>query len=246
MISAGNRYQALYEAGMKLAKDIMRDDTVDHMEAVVAAIQKINVEQCDPPKGLWDVREIASRCCKEAARDLGHERSVVRSVLDRLAPHFNIFEQVEGRHWSGRRLRIDAIVKPKDDSEWMTKSPSLGIEFKNFRGFSSSFDMKDYTRWWAQCHDYAETDFDGHGFIYVFSYNGFSHYRGRTKNDSAAAFAERFWGRIGVGEIEPGFDGFPRRPSLVFRINGTNKIWSEVRGVRDGRRMSMERKFGSR
>jgi hypothetical protein len=246
VVTEGNRYLFLYRAGMRLAKDIMRDDTLNHMEVLVAKIQEVNLEQCAPPKEVWDVREIAARCCKETAKDLGNERSVVRSALDRLSHNFHIFEQVEGRHWSGKRMRIDAIIKPKDDSEWMTKSPSLGLEFKNFRGFASSFDMKDYTRWWVQCHDYAETDFDGHGLIYVFSYNGFSHYRSRTKSESAAAFAERFWGRLGVGELEPGFDGFQRRPSLTLRINGTNKIWTEDRGVRDGRRMSMERKFGSR
>lgn len=177
---------------------------------------------------------------------IGDEKAISSEVLHRLSKHFWIQEQVPGRHWSGRRMIIDAIVKPLDDSEWKTKSPSLGIEFKNFRGFSHSFDMKDYTRWWAQCHDYAETDFDGHGYIFVFSYNGFSHYRERLSNHTSAALAIRFWGQLGVGELEPGVDGWPKEESLIFRLQD-HKIWSEAVGVCGGARSwSMKRKFGSR
>jgi len=224
----------------------MQDDSLDAFSFVLSRLRELNAERCSPPKNDGDLFDLAYRCCKAAAKAAGDERDVKASVLARLEPHFHVFEEVTGTHWSGRRLRIDAIIKPKDDSEWKTKAPSIGLEFKNFRSFSPSIDMKDYTKWWSQCHDYAETHFDGHGYVYVFSYNGFSHYRGRSSNGSAAAFAERFWGRLGVGELQPTFDGYPRRPSLVLRINSTNKIWSEVAGVKDGRRMSMERKFGSR
>jgi hypothetical protein len=245
-VGEGSRYKVLFSAGVSLASDLLEEDTANPYPLVLERLTSINETQCSPPKSTIEISNLAYQCIKAASKFLGDERDLKRGVLDRLLVHFDVFEEVYGTHWSGRRIRIDAIIKPKDDSLWKTKSPSIGLEFKNFRGFNPSIDMKDYTKWWSQCHDYAETNFDGHGYVYVFSYNGFSHYRGRSSNSTVAAFSERFWGRLGVGEIAPGFAGFPRRPCLTMRINGTNKIWNEIEGVRDGRRMSMERKFGSR
>ena len=237
-VSTGDRSTAMYAEGLRVAKQLMQDDSQNVLEGVLEAIKAFNETHCAPPKGRGDVYDLAYRCMKDAAKDRGDESSIKASVLERLSRDFVIHEEVWGTHWSGRRLRIDAIITPKDDSEWKTKSPKFGIEFKNFRGFRPSLDMKDYTKWWAQCHDYAETDFDDHGYVLVFSYNGFSHYAHRCGSETSAAFAVRFWGRLGVGEIQPG--------DLTFVINGTNKIWSHRRGVIDGRRISTSRKFGSR
>jgi hypothetical protein len=245
-IKEGSRYQALYEEGKRVAVDIIRDDSVDAFVEVMAALTRFNEQHCSPPKLVGDIYELAHRCIKEASKSLGDERAISKAVLGRLSKHFEIYEQVRGTHWSGRRIIIDAIVKPRDDSEWKTKSPSLGIEFKNFRGFRRSFDMKDYTRWWAQCHDYAETDFDGHGYVFVFSYNGFSHYRTRLKDSTSAALAVRFWGQLGVGELEPTRDTYRNRDNLVFTLQ-SHKIWSELNGPCGGaKHWSMNRKFGSR
>ena len=237
-VSEGYRYLAVYAEGVRLAGELMENDCHDVLEPLLQGIRKFNEERCSPPKAIGEIYDIAYRCIKEAAKKKGDESDVKRKVLDRLSSSFHIFEEAWGTHWSDKRVRIDAIVTPKDDSQWKTKSPRFGIEFKNFRGFDASFSIKDYTKWWSQCHDYAETKFDDHGYVPVFAYNGFCHYRQRINNPTAAAFAVRFWGRLGVGELRP--DG------LVFVMNGGNKVWSEQEGVIDGRRISMERKFGSR
>lgn len=247
MITEGSRYNALYAEGLRIAREALQSDATSGavVDAIVDLLDEMNQRQCNPPKHRGELYEVAYRCCKEAAKELGQEKDISERVLDRLSKHFRIEEQVQGMHWSGRRLRIDAIVTPLDDSGWKTKSPSLGIEFKNFRGFNPSFDIKDYTKWWSQCHDYAETDFDGHGYVFVFSYNGFSHYRQRGK-DSLAAFAIRFWGRLGVGELSLARDGFPSREGLMFSMSDS-KVWSEITGPRDGaKNWNMKRKFGSR
>lgn len=238
LITEGGRNTALYNEGRRIAAAAMEDDSLDVLEALLDGLKRFNEEHCTPPKHRHEIYDLAYRCMRDAAKAKGDESDLKRSVIARLASHFDVFEEVWGTHWSGKRVRIDAIITPKDDSEWKTKSPRIGVEFKNFRKFSPSFDMKDYTRWWAQCHDYAETKFDDHGYVYVFSYNGFSHYAQRAGRETSAAFAVRFWGRLGVGEIRP--------DDLMFVINGTNKIWSERRGVVDGSRISMERRFGSR
>lgn len=234
----GSRSESLFQEGVAYAEELMENDCVSLLESLLEWLVRFNDENCDPPKGRGEIYQIAYKCMATAARRKGDEGDVKRRVLGSLSRHFVVHEEVWGQHWSGKRMRIDAILIPKDDSLWKTKSPRLGVEFKNFRSFDPSFSIKDYTKWWAQCHDYAETSFDGHGYVPVFSYNGFTHYRQRIGNDSTAAFAIRFWGRLGVGELQP--------DDLTFVMNGTNKIWSMSRGVIDGSRISMERKFGSR
>lgn len=237
-VQPGSRNTALFNEGVFVATKLFEDDASDVLGGVLEHLRRFNDENCDPPKDRVEIYDIAYRSMKEASKRKGAESDVKRSVLLRLSSHFHVYEEVWGTHWSGKRVRIDAIITPIDDSDWKTKSPRLGIEFKNFRAFSGCFDLKNYSKWWGQCHDYAETNFDGHGYVPVFSYNGFSHYESRLKNPTASAFAVRFWGRLGVGELRP--------EELMFVMNGTNKIWSERRGVIDGRRISMERKFGSR
>jgi hypothetical protein len=234
----GQRYDALVAEGRRTAIELMREDRCDVLEALIPHLKQFNDENCDPPKTGGDIYEIAYRCMKDAAKRLGDEKELSKKVLQRLSKHFFIHEQAPGTHWSGKRMRIDAIIQPRDPSGWKDESPRLGIEFKNYHAFSPSIDIKDYTKWWSQCHDYAETDFDGHGYVPIFAYNGFSHYARKTSMPNNAAMAVRFWGRLGVGEIQP--------DDLLFVMNGTNKIWSERRGVIDGARISMNRKFGSR
>ena len=238
LLVAGERYEALLSEGRRIALELMEADRNDVLESLVKSLNEFNEQNCEQPKSIGDVYQIAYRCMKDAAKRFGDEKQFAKKVLQRLSKHFVIHEQAHGTHWSGRRLRIDAIIRPRDLSGWKGECPRFGVEFKNYHGFSPSIDIKDYSKWWAQCHDYAETDFDGHGYVYIFSYNGFSHYTARTANKAGAAFAVRFWGRLGVGEIRP--------DDLMFVINGTNKVWSESRGVIDGARISMERRFGSR
>lgn len=178
---------------------------------------------------------------RAASKNLGTEESLKRNVLDSLDAHFNIWEEVWGTHWSGRRIRIDAIVSPKDDSAWKTKSPKLGIEFKNYSKFDVTISIKDYTKWWAQCVDYSETNFDGHGYLHVFPYNGFYHYESSTRRTDELLIAKRIMGRLGVGELRK-----VHRKGLCFLLQDS-RVWSEEQGVEVGKTWSMCReKFGSR
>jgi hypothetical protein len=238
VFATGERHEALFCEGNRIALELMQQDSGDVLEQLIDALHEFNERSCDPPKSRGDIQQLAYRCMSVAAKRFGDEKQFAKRVLQRLSKHFFIHEQAAGTHWSGRRLRIDAIIQPRDLSGWKDERPRFGVEFKNYHGFNPSFDMKDYTKWWSQCHDYAETNFDGHGYVYVFSYNGFSHYAARLGVSTDAAFAVRFWGRLGVGEIQP--------DDLLFVMSGTNKIWSERRGVIDGARISMERRFGSR
>ncbi|NBW14947.1 MAG: hypothetical protein EBR82_43800 [Caulobacteraceae bacterium] len=237
-IVAGQRTDALFDEGRRFSLELMEEGVGDVMPPLLTRLAQINDHQCKPQKSASEIQQIAYRCVKAAAKRYGDEKRLSASVLQRLSKHFFIHQEAWGTHWSGKRVRIDAIIQPRDPSGWKDEYPRLGVEFKNYHSFNPSFDIKDYTKWWVQCHDYAETNFDGHGYVFVFPYNGFSHYRSRTKSVADSALAVRFWGRMGVGEIQPN--------DLLFVMHGTNKIWSERNGVMGGTTMSMERKFGSR
>lgn len=252
MISEGNRSRVLLrkakEWATRIAKagDIARDSAEHELARLLT---EFNRTHCGVPKPDEYIKDLASRTIKAEMKKaaVGTERSISDSILARLLPYFDIHEQVDGEHFSGKKMRIDAIVTPKDQSQWLTKPAHLGVEFKNFNAFSKAFDFKDYTKWWAQCADYANTKWDGYGYIFVFSFNAMENYlKVRQRLDpSAPAEAERFWGQMGVGDLSVGTAGWPPQQSLQFSLQG-HKIWCEIAGVKCGKSWSMERKFGSR
>ena len=174
-----------------------------------------------------------------------NERCVSDTVLGMLSREFEVREQVPGRHFSGKKLRIDAIVTPRDSSEWKTERPMLGIEFKDQSAFCDSFNFKDYSAWMAQCIDYANTEWEGAGIVYVFAYGCFN----AVNNVKGGWMLERLCGRLGVGSLINARQNYDQLPpclaSLRFMLNG-DCIWSGMDGLKKGRHWSMHRKFGSR
>lgn len=174
-----------------------------------------------------------------------NERMVSDTVLGMLSRDFHVCEQVPGEHFSGKKLRIDAIITPKDDSEWKCEHPMLGIEFKDHFAFSSSFDFKDYSAWMAQCIDYANTSWEGAGYIYIFAYGCFD----AVRDVKGGWMMERLCGRLGIGSLVNNRHHLgvlpPSPASLSFHLNG-DVIWSGMKGVQKGRHWTLKRKFGSR
>lgn len=72
------------------------------------------------------------------------EKIYADSIIKLLSNDFYIVEQVYGTHFSGARLRIDAIVKPKDISNWKNPNVCFGIEFKLQENLK---DTHDSTHW---------------------------------------------------------------------------------------------------
>lgn len=152
-----------------------------------------------------------------------------------LNKHFDVAEQVCGTHFSGARLRIDAIVKPKDNSRWKNPNVCFGIEFKFHEKLEST---KDRTHWVKQCIDYANTNWDNYGYIYVFSCPSiFENINGQGEID------QWLWNRIlsnlGVGRL----DIHPSH-GWTFFLQDMHRIWSQRDGVVSGRHWSLKRKFG--
>ena len=172
------------------------------------------------------------------------EHVTVAPVLRALAPHFHIRQEVWGTHPHGKRLRIDAIVFPKDDSGWKRPDVALGIEFKradNGRGGTT-----ETTAWAAQCVDYALTYWDGFGLVYVFACPGLLHldtiragWR-EPRPGSDAWTLPKVLAHLGVGELRE-----HRGKGWSFVLQATHTIWSEHYGVQAGKNWTLERRFGA-
>lgn len=158
------------------------------------------------------------------------------SVENKIKETFHIYKEVWGTHFSGKRLRIDAILVPKDTSGWKNKNIALGIEYKDDKRIKG--DMTNYTKCAAQCVDYANTKWDGFGYIYVFASPGFNAYNG----DKYFNFVfPRILSSLGVGEFKK-----HEHYGWSFWFQKDDRIWSEKNGVERGSHWNMIRKFGSR
>lgn len=168
------------------------------------------------------------------------EQDVKERYLRVLRAHFAVQEQVTGQHLSGKKMRLDAVLRPLVIEGWKNPDVALGVEFKDVDRFSQSYDTKNLTSWLAQCVDYANTKWDGYGFIYLFACPSLvdevpPHVLGNEM------FVRNFMGQMGVGELKN-----LQNYGLTILLHGHHRIWSEQRGLESGRYYNLVRKFGSR
>jgi hypothetical protein len=166
------------------------------------------------------------------------EADLASAALVELDPYFTADREVWGTHCSGKRLRLDAVLRPRDPTGWADPPPAFGVEFKN--AYAGSFDTRHFTTWAAQAVDYAHTQWDGYGPLTIFACPAISAAFAADRTASALAAARlmvRVLGQLGVGEL--GETGY----GWTLRLNGDN-IWSERYGVH--RKWSLDRKVGSR
>lgn len=166
-----------------------------------------------------------------------NEEAFKQTVFEKLKQHFNIAHEVNGKHFSGNNMRIDAIATPKENNLWKNHSVALGIEFKDDERLRG--DTTNYTGWLAQCIDYSNTKWDRFGYIYIFTCPGLSD--SLSKHIGQFDLLPHIMGHLGIGELK-----FDERYGLTFFLQGQHRIWSQVRGVEMGKSWDMKRKFGSR
>jgi len=160
------------------------------------------------------------------------EKQIVDYWVKRLSKHFYIEQEVTGKHFSGKNLRIDAIIRPKDTTNWANKDIAFGVEFKDIEFFKSDFDTKNYTKWMKQCVDYANTYFEGYGYLYILICP--------SRTPEKYSFSLHLLSQLGVGQIVDS-----EYLGVTIMLNQTHKIWSEKNGVMEGKRWKLERKFGN-
>lgn len=144
------------------------------------------------------------------------EQEFSESILQRLAPNFDIQREWWGTCF-GKRVRIDALLKPRDTSEWKNKDIILGIEFKR-AGEGLKYKVA------AQCIDYSYTEWDGIGRIPIFLCPGFPGYwlSHIDKQKFYYPIAQLLC-QFNVGELYEGNHG------LTFQMAGSNQIWAEIK-----------------
>lgn len=168
------------------------------------------------------------------------ERVLADSVLSSLSQWFHVETEVQGTHCTGKRLRLDAVLKPLDLKDWKDESPAVGLEFKANDPVVRS--VKGFTTWIAQAIDYAHTVWDGHGRIPVFvSPFLLSGFHGSPAADEFGPVMARVLWRLGVGEL-----ALVRYHGWTLFAEGNHVLWSERRGVRHGRFWSLNQRTGSR
>lgn len=176
--------------------------------------------------------------------DFPSEAALSAAVLSRLRPYFHIEEQLPGTHWTGKPLRIDAVLRPREPEKWARRDVAFGIEFKNIAP-NGDGGMNALTRWAAQAVDYAGTQWDGYGRMVVFTCpgvlpRGFVNHNREVSNDAHVRFSEGLLGQLGVGELVLQWG-----IGLTFRFQGC-PAWSERIGVQKGRNWPLVPKAGSR
>ncbi|MEN9760217.1 MAG: hypothetical protein RI906_43 [Pseudomonadota bacterium] len=190
-------------------------------------------------------------------------------VLPCLEPHFQIHREVSGHHPIGKRLRIDAILVPRDPTDWARPDVALGVEFKR----STAAGRKDSSKVIRQCMDYTVTDWKGFGVgLPIFFCPGFDAiqawrevrawtpystvddgFLGRTVANPP--LTDQQWHRAGMGYAISGILGQHNVGELVNRDRdgwsfikhggGFHVQWCERRGVCEARRNQLRRIVGS-
>jgi hypothetical protein len=188
----------------------------------------------------------------------GAEALLAERTLTSLSSHFLITEQVIGTHPSGKRLRIDAILRPRDPSPWSRANIALGVEFKAPTDRDDERrDRKANAKIISQCIDYSLVEWDGFEQVPVFFCPGFAEITAlRERNDllslQSTDYHEGF--KHGVGFLMAAVMGQNNVGELVhsnhlgwaFLINGHHRIWSERYGLGEGKRNKLIRTVGSR
>ncbi|GAB3326217.1 hypothetical protein GCM10027299_25330 [Larkinella ripae] len=160
------------------------------------------------------------------------EKEMVAMVLNRLSNHFHISREVWGTHFTGKKKRIDAIVKPIDNSGWKNPDVAFGIEFKKP---SIEHDIRDVTGLIRQAYEYQYTKFDGFGTVPVLICPLLLH--PTIETGQGYSFVRRLIGEFGLGEIKNDHRGL----AIVFKADHT--IWSEKQGISLGRTWAFEANY---
>lgn len=163
------------------------------------------------------------------------EQEFKSSWLKKLDQHFYIEEEVTGIHLTGKKLRIDAIIKPKDTTDWKNKDIAFGVEFKSPTNIDRLNNQFSFMR---QCVDYSYTEFKNYGFIPILSCPSFE--IDETYSDEKSLKALRhFLNSFNVGELCDTYRG------TSIRFAEHHYIWVNGKVQHAGKTWGLKKKFGS-
>ncbi len=154
------------------------------------------------------------------------EKEFSENILNRLSSDFFIEREVSGTHFTGRKVRVDAIISPKRHFEWKNQSISFGIEFKKHE---ESVSPRVITRMIKQGYDYMHSDFGRFGKVPILLCPLSSPNWNYAMSNEQMRFVKRLLGDFMIGEITDTYRGL----SIVFK--DSHVVWDETSGVLYGR-----------
>lgn len=161
------------------------------------------------------------------------EAALSACALALLEPYFVAETEVYGTHASGRRLRIDAILRPRDPQGWKDAGVAFGVEFKLAH---QAGHVRSFMAWARQALDYRHVDWDGYGYLPVFTCPSML----RSISEWDGFMIAHLLGQCGVGELAP-FE----REGWAMVMYGDHVMWSERRGVVEAKHRSLRPHLGS-
>jgi hypothetical protein len=170
---------------------------------------------------------------RSLGRTFRNEAEFATWVFGQLDPYFVIRREVEGTSCLGSRMRIDAVLRPRDATGWADPDPAFGVELKNP---NAGYSTKDHTKWVAQAVDYTHTSWDGYGRLLIATCPPVT--QEVPGGLSAEWMLVRIVGQLGIGEL-----GISRSQGWALRVSG-ERVWSQDSGPR--RNWSVKPKQGSR
>jgi hypothetical protein len=177
--------------------------------------------------------------------DYKTESDLADDVLAALDPWFHYKREVRGTHCTGRRLRLDAVLWPRDPQDWKDATPVFGVEFK-LAGTAGYRSTKDFTAWAAQAVNYTHVDWDDFGRLMIFACPSVMRHfqtpaiRHAAWDDPRWLMSRLLW-QLGVGEL-----ALLKREGWTLLGQGDSVLWSQWKGARVARNWSIKPKVGSR
>ena len=149
------------------------------------------------------------------------ESKLVLGLTKLLSKDFHIDPEVWGVDVrTGKKLRIDAVLTPKQPEAWPDPSVRFGFEFK-------ALDKQRPQNILRQAIDYRYTNWDNYGFLTIIMAPPLQLHDGELKGEIDAVI-----GALSIGELwfrNRGYGDWKTACDLVMNIGGT-KVWSSLHG----------------
>lgn len=159
-----------------------------------------------------------------------------------IAQFFHIEREVWGTHLTGIKLRIDAIIRPKDTADWANKNIAFGVEFKSPSMLKTLGSQLAFSK---QCIDYSHTNFQGYGFIPILMFPKLT--TDSYITERCAQGYRHIFNQFLVGEMDY-YEHYAteyKKKVLCIKMADAHCIWADGK-VYEGNRNKLIQKFGSK
>lgn len=162
------------------------------------------------------------------------EQELKEIISNDLDKDFKIVYEWEGKHFSGKNMRIDMLIKPRVNLEWANKDIVFGVEFKRGR-----LDEMNYVNnFIKQGIDYSQTYFNKLGYIPILLCPNLN--TSHSMDSRYVMNMRHFLSSFNIGEL------YHTKNGLSIMYADKHTIWSQKTGVIEAKRYKLKTKFGAK